>query len=202
MKKILKIIGIGLIELIVLWCIIFIIDYIRYKHDCKPIVQINDSQDGDMREYNGLGYKYIEYYLTYGRVTFLVPLWEKEGEWIKPASIGNITNYNPTAAMSLGGEALENYYITTAHECLDVIQKGDTNPNNATVTYSKTEDGYKYVDFNGETVFNENIKNEAIVEFTMDVDYMPQPYPIRVVFNADTREILGFEYVENRGPLD
>lgn len=67
MKKFLKVLGIILLSLIVLWCIIFTVDYIRCKNFKMPIFVVpGETQDnGGSGIYYGLGYKVeIEKYLS------------------------------------------------------------------------------------------------------------------------------------------
>lgn len=59
MKKVLKVLGIIVLLLIVLWCIIFTIDYIKCSNFKMPIFVIpgETADDGGYGTYYGLGYK-------------------------------------------------------------------------------------------------------------------------------------------------
>lgn len=78
MKKLLKIISC----LVILWCSLFTIDYIRYLNHQKPLIiiysAIYDCTDGSMYVYASLGYKYVEYNRSSVSIEKeLIPSWQK-----------------------------------------------------------------------------------------------------------------------------
>lgn len=60
-----KIIEISILSIVVLYILLFIVDYVRYKNSMPPLITINkktvEFSDGEVKEYFGLGWVYREY---------------------------------------------------------------------------------------------------------------------------------------------
>lgn len=60
-----KIIEISILSIVVLYILLFIVDYVRYKNSIPPLITINkktvEFSDGEVKEYYGLGWVYREY---------------------------------------------------------------------------------------------------------------------------------------------
>lgn len=65
MKKKKKIIEISILSIVVLYILLFIVDYIRYKNSNPPLITVSkktvEFSDGEVKEYYGLGWVYREY---------------------------------------------------------------------------------------------------------------------------------------------
>lgn len=77
-RKIIEIIG---ISIVLIWAIIFLIDYIRFESSKHPLIVFNTQttkfSDGMVKEYISLGYVYREYNRRSIGDTELTPIWKK-----------------------------------------------------------------------------------------------------------------------------
>ena len=74
MKKVLKIIGIVLLCLVLIWCIYVTIDGIRLrtmKLGLKPIITLEHSEENNRLNYTGLGYN-VSYYIDKNQIIILL----------------------------------------------------------------------------------------------------------------------------------
>ncbi|MCL2859120.1 MAG: DUF4362 domain-containing protein [Oscillospiraceae bacterium] len=94
------------------------------------------------------------------------------------------------------GDALKNYLTKTAFNYLpDETKKLVTNPSSPTITNLKIEtDSYSYVDINGKMKSLKKGKEIILVDFTKNISVIPNN--VMVIFDADTKEALGFGLVD------
>jgi len=94
------------------------------------------------------------------------------------------------------GDALNNYLAKTAFSYLpDETKKLVINPSSPTITNLKIATAvYSYVDINGNMKSLNKGKKIILVDFTKNVLY--DPNNTVVIFDADTKEILGFGLVD------
>lgn len=90
MKKKKKIIEISILSIVVLYILLFIGDYVRYKNSNPPLITISkkttDFSDGEVKEYYGLGWVYREYRRkAIGKIE-LKPFYSKMQ---RPQAVGN-----------------------------------------------------------------------------------------------------------------
>lgn len=90
MKKKKKIIEISILSIVVLYILLFIVDYVRYKNSNPPLITISkkttEFSDGEVKEYYGLGWVYREYRRkAIGKIE-LKPFYSKMQ---RPQAVGN-----------------------------------------------------------------------------------------------------------------
>ncbi len=138
-----KMIEIGILIVIILWVLIFMINYFRYTKDQPPIFAIklgagSKCDDGTVTQYYGVGYVYRKYVSTSTNYSEFVPFWkgrkpcqESNGLPIAPTNFdipnnpGRETKYRGLAYFYTNKVRLVGAYkcLNTEDEC-DVAQAG------------------------------------------------------------------------------
>ena len=190
-----------ILAVIIIWALLFLINYIRYTNSKPPIPSIkivSEYDDGKVTSYISLGYKYIVYDRVPIQKEELLPIWgsienpESNGglpetykDYNVPVNTGHADNYKGLVYFYSNSALLGTYKcINTSAKCKKVYAGYDEYNLKAKSELTKDNYEHKFGIFNEKFTFIDDSK-------TQDAVYgEPQYTRIIYLFNIEENEIL------------